>query len=71
MANDFISNSRTRHIERRHLKVRELVEEGKGTRDPDHVTTSDPDHGKTVKGDPKRNTLTRNERETSATWQTY
>jgi len=29
MAQDYISNSRTRHIERRHLKIRELIEEAK------------------------------------------
>ena len=28
LANDFVSNSRVRHYERRHLKVRELVERG-------------------------------------------
>ena len=27
MAKSYISNSRTKHIERRHLKIRELVEE--------------------------------------------
>ena len=29
MAQDYISNSRTLHIERRHLKIRELIEEAK------------------------------------------
>ena len=27
MSRDYISNERTKHIERRHLKIRELVEE--------------------------------------------
>ena len=27
MALDYVSNSKTKHIERRHLKIRELVEE--------------------------------------------
>ena len=29
LAKNYISNSRTKHIERRHLKIRELVEEFK------------------------------------------
>ena len=28
LANDYISNGKTKHIERRHLKIRELVEAG-------------------------------------------
>ena len=28
MSEDYVSNNRTKHIERRHLKIRELVEQG-------------------------------------------
>jgi hypothetical protein len=28
LAHDYVSNSKTKHIERRHLKIRELVEAG-------------------------------------------
>ena len=39
MSHDFVSNARVRHYERRHLKIRELVEQGLVK--VDHVRTDD------------------------------
>ena len=39
LAHDYVSNNKTKHIERRHLRIRELVEDG--TVAPEYVPTED------------------------------
>ena len=39
LAHDYVSNNKTKHIERRHLRIRELVEDG--TIAPEYVPTED------------------------------